>query len=260
MLPATPLYHEMQPVTHHYRIAQELNNMGVTMLRMGLLEDAAETFLEAFLAMRPPEPTSSGVEPPSPSDDKPISTDADNRIQKARARLPAKSTSGNFITRNIGSVKNYETMDNTLFTAPLYSDVALVKNGIVKSEKFSNLFLALSNTIVVHNMALVYHILGFKTNSTKKIRKALSLYQKAHSQLMRIGYFEQEEAFVGKTFLLKLEVAILNNMGQIFHEIGEHEDASLCLEVLSVLQGKVSFFCLMLSALLMPSQTTSAAA
>eukprot|EP00957_Ditylum_brightwellii_P002655 204494-Ditylum_brightwellii.AAC.1 len=60
-------------------------------------------------------------------------------------------------------------MDSTVFTAPLHSDVVLVKNRIITSEKISQLFLALTNIIVVHNMALVYHILSFKTNDDKKI-------------------------------------------------------------------------------------------
>eukprot|EP00957_Ditylum_brightwellii_P027588 2085574-Ditylum_brightwellii.AAC.2 len=60
-------------------------------------------------------------------------------------------------------------MDSTIFTTPLHSDVALVKNGIIKSKKISQLFLALTNTIVMYNMALVYHRLSFKTNDNKMI-------------------------------------------------------------------------------------------
>eukprot|EP00957_Ditylum_brightwellii_P209989 15364454-Ditylum_brightwellii.AAC.1 len=39
----------------------------------------------------------------------------------------------------------------------------------------------LTNTIVVQNMVLVYHILVLKTDDNKKIKNAPYSYQKAHS-------------------------------------------------------------------------------
>ena len=97
--------------------------------------------------------------------------------------------------------------------------------------------------VIMFNMALTHHIRGCQTNSDKSFKKALTSYNIAHSvfcQSRLASGAAVANRHEGRDELLRtalLNLALLNNMGQIISELGQDDVARQYFDGLSRLIG-----------------------
>jgi tetratricopeptide (TPR) repeat protein len=97
--------------------------------------------------------------------------------------------------------------------------------------------------VIMFNMALTHHIRGCQTNSDKSFKKALTSYNIAHSvfcQSRLASGAAVANKHEGRDELLRtalLNLALLNNMGQIISELGQDDVARQYFDGLSRLIG-----------------------
>jgi tetratricopeptide (TPR) repeat protein len=82
----------------------------------------------------------------------------------------------------------------------------------------------LLTTILMYNLGLTHHWRSDAQGDSSLPIKALTLYQMAYSLLQRSSsLFHKNEPFI---------LGILNNMGAIYHTIGEYDKAHNCFQAL----------------------------
>ena len=98
--------------------------------------------------------------------------------------------------------------------------------------------------VIMFNMALTHHIRGCQTSSDKSFKKALTSYNIAHSVFcqsrLASGAAVANNKHEGRDELLRtalLNLALLNNMGQIISELGQDDVARQYFDGLSRLIG-----------------------
>lgn len=82
------------------------------------------------------------------------------------------------------------------------------------------------SAVIMFNLALVHHWRGMHFGVTSLLPKALKLYEMSYSLIQN-----------GATFSHHLVLALLNNMGQIHHELTQYEAAEHCFKNLKDLLG-----------------------
>uniref|UniRef100_A0A7S1GNN8 Uncharacterized protein n=1 Tax=Cyclophora tenuis TaxID=216820 RepID=A0A7S1GNN8_CYCTE len=198
-----------------YQHAVFCNNTGVACLEHGDLPRALSAFKTALNSMTTVisdlEKSKRNLSPKSSSSWSPNSL-MDFCVQwSANAKLPlhmegAVSGSASFVYRR--AIRIYST--------PL--------TAATQRDNFVD-----ESAIVVYNLALAFHLSGVN-NNTEFLRRAIRFYEIANSILQR-----QREQPSNQLKSVLLNMAVLNNMGQIRHSLMEFEQARKCFSEVSTI-------------------------
>eukprot|EP00540_Astrosyne_radiata_P008518 CAMPEP_0116832436 /NCGR_PEP_ID=MMETSP0418-20121206/5891_1 /TAXON_ID=1158023 /ORGANISM="Astrosyne radiata, Strain 13vi08-1A" /LENGTH=240 /DNA_ID=CAMNT_0004461797 /DNA_START=72 /DNA_END=794 /DNA_ORIENTATION=+ len=191
-------------------LPSELNNLGVSFLESGDAAGAFEAFREAVDRMNSVAAHCS-----------------DAKGAKEPTSFPNKSfPSGCLLSfRNDIEVPRAKR-DN--ISADLSIFVSKEAFGLLEccSVQSPTLDTIWRSSILLHNLALAMHLIGIETGHHPSLRKALKLYR--FSKKLIVAYLEaddrKESDEVGTTNT-RVVMSILNNMGQIHHELQHYDTA-----------------------------------
>lgn len=83
------------------------------------------------------------------------------------------------------------------------------------------------SSTVLYNMALLYHVSGLENCQAEILRKSMAVYQMSKDTLFQV--IQENEGEVEKdTSILRLTISIMNNMGHLFYEQADHDEAKQC--------------------------------
>ena len=93
----------------------------------------------------------------------------------------------------------------------------------------SNILAPEITVVLVYNLAVVYHELGFVTSDNALIDKAMRLYELARMVLTRARQAKRQILAMN---LIELELAVLNNLGHTYAYFRHYEQMTLLREAL----------------------------
>jgi tetratricopeptide (TPR) repeat protein len=133
---------------------------------------------------------------------------------------------------NLNDPEPNQRQPNTIQRVPISSTLAAGETGAFVYSQALHLsvdcctnpllhdFCHRESSVIMFNLALVHHWRGMRFGLTSLLPKALKLYEMSFSLIQHGASFE--------TTLLLL--ALLNNRGQIHHELTEYDDAGKCFK------------------------------
>ena len=203
----------------HYPVILEENNAGVAFLEAGDLRSALDRFSLAL------KYTMGDLDPRAPADmDQGIDALPDDfripsrkRSESGEPPMTTRHKGGHGVDAKARSLPpvsapfTYGRGINLILHPKAYSPDPLVNTTIVSS-------------IIIFNLSIIYHFKGLEARnmSDMRLRKAKSLYQKAHNLLRDAG------VPMGATFnpvIDMLSMAIFNNLGHITYELQAYQES-----------------------------------
>lgn len=196
--------------------AAELNNVGIAYLEEGDLKKALEFFRDALRQtmgeLRPAPPVAAVAGSASSPFDAPTSIgQASQPAAPSVAAAPQqgrrKVLSSNGNTSPFVHAQGFGVVG----TPGSYSPDPLINTTVV-------------STIVIFNLAVVYHLKGVheKVLCDSRLRKAYSLYRKAHLLLTDAGVFHGS---TGNAVVDLLSMALSNNLAHVCYEMSQYDES-----------------------------------
>jgi tetratricopeptide (TPR) repeat protein len=188
----------------HYQVAVEENNLGVAYLEAGDLRSALERFSIALkFTMGDLEPLPpSGRETPS---EVPIVTHPDLQIS---------------------SLDSNESGEPPVTTRPKPRDISAPQEKItMPTAPFAYCRgINLISSIIIFNLSIIYHLKGLegRSMSVMRLRKAKSLYLKAHNLLVDAGVPMRATS---NPVIDMLSMALYNNLAHVTFELQAYDES-----------------------------------
>lgn len=193
--------------------AAHLNNVGVAYLERGDLKQALEYFRDALREtmgeLRLPPPHAASTEARAGSG---VATSrSDQRATPMHAEYMALPQERKSSCNNSNVTPFVHAQGFGIVGAPgSYSPDPLINTTVV-------------STIVIFNLAVVYHIKGIHENALcdSRLRKAYALYVKAHVLLNDAGV---THVSTGNAVVDLLSMALLNNLAHVCYELHQYKE------------------------------------
>ncbi|KAG7371385.1 expressed tetratricopeptide repeat protein [Nitzschia inconspicua] len=128
------------------------------------------------------------------------------------------------------------TMDESVYTKAFEVVVTLACKDEARQfacQGHCSLFSRLS-TILIYNLALVYHALGlaYNDNDSRRSRDFLMIARDLYSFAYSIPQQEQDKEIIDASLLSLFVQAILNNLGRCYAFLDDAENSVVCFELL----------------------------
>jgi tetratricopeptide (TPR) repeat protein len=204
----------------HYQVAVEENNLGVSFLESGDLRGALERFSVALkLTMGDLDPLASTER--DPTLDVPMTSVEETQVLShgseecseppTTTRPKARDVSSLQEAKMISAPFAYGRGINLIPHATAYSPDPLINTTIVSS-------------IIIFNLSIIYHLKGLEGRSMSdlRLRKARSLYQKAHNLLADAGV---PLGATSNPVIDMLSMALFNNLAHVSFEMQAYDDS-----------------------------------
>jgi tetratricopeptide (TPR) repeat protein len=179
--------------------AIELNNIGVSFLRSGNLDEAFESFKLAVELMK--------------------QTTAKRERRFVRRRSVTQPASVLRAKYELGLIESRVDKDSEPNSACFVSKAAIMLPESMEAGNDS-----WESAILIFNLALALHLIGLEPGMESFLHKGLKLYKLAKkliTQHLKEDEQDQPEESELNRINTQLVMSILNNMGHIYYELGE---------------------------------------
>ena len=203
----------------HYQVAVAENNAGVALLEAGDYRSALERFSHALKYtmgdLDPQAPTEKDQSIESLPDDFRIPSrkrsESGEPPMTTRPKTRHEADGESRILPPVSAPFAYGRGINLILHTTAYSPDPLVNATIVSS-------------IIIFNLSIIYHFKGLEARSMSdmQLRKAKSLYQKAHNLLRDAGV---PMGATSNPVIDMLSMAIFNNLGHITYELQAYQES-----------------------------------